>query len=222
MPVQLFVDDSGGKGHSTTFVLAGLVSNSERWEAFAHEWTEALVREPSIHYFKMQEAVSRQGQFRRFTAPDRDAKLKLLAGVINRHAEMVIFSAIDLPAHVETWGKNLAKPLSEPYFWPFQTTIMGVCLDLWDHGWREPFDAVFDEQVIFGPRAQSWYPVLQEVVRLKEPDAAQLMPSMPVFGSDLVHLPIQAADLFAWAFRRATNEQGKIEFEWLLEHLTAC
>lgn len=30
MPVQAFVDDSGGNGHSKNFVLAGLVSNSER------------------------------------------------------------------------------------------------------------------------------------------------------------------------------------------------
>ena len=57
MPVQAFVDDSGGKGHGTHFVLAGLIADAENWAQFSDAWHLCLGQDPAIAYFKMREAT---------------------------------------------------------------------------------------------------------------------------------------------------------------------
>lgn len=219
MTAQAFVDDSGGKGQSRNFVLAGLVSDSERWAAFSREWQSCLDQYPRIAVFKMREAASRTGAFRRFTEEQRDSRLRSLAQVINRYAEFAIWTAIDLEAHAQTWAK-LEKPKSEVYFWPFHTLILGTCFDLWEEcKWREPFEIIFDEQLIFGERARKWYPLMREIVRIKYPEEFAILPAEPMFRKDDEHLPIQAADLWAWCLRKNSDDPTAGSFEWLLEEM---
>jgi hypothetical protein len=125
---------------------------------------------------------------------------------------------IDLDAHAQTWAR-LPKPKNDPYFWPFQCTIMATCFALWDAGWRERFEIIFDEQVIYGPRAKLWYPVIRSVMKTREPEAASILPMDPLFRTDNEFVPIQASDLFAWCMRKATDDRDFKSFEWLLEEL---
>src|SRR5262249_24537334 len=129
------------------------------------------------------------------------------------------FSAIDLDAHAETWAKSNDKPRNEPYFWPFHNTIMAVCFTLHDAGWRERFEIIFDENVIFGPRAKYWYPLMLDLMRFKEPEASALMPIDPIFRSDDEFMPLQAADLFTTGRRYATDNPDWKELEWLLKEM---
>lgn len=219
MPVQVFVDDSGGKGHSQNFVLVGLVSNSERWARFSQEWRHCLDQPPRITIFKMREAASCTGAFTRFTEEQRDTRLRALAQIINRYAEFAIWTMIDLEAHEQTWAK-LVKPMSEVYFWPFHTLILGSCFDLWEEcNWRERFEIIFDEQLIFGERARRWYPLVREIMRCKHPEEHAILPIDPLFGKDDEFLPIQAADLFAWCLRKNTDNPAAKSFEWLLAEM---
>jgi hypothetical protein len=156
MPIQVFADESEGAppGVRNHFVMAGLIGHSEDWAKFSDEWRECLISGPRhLDYFKMKEAAGRNGQFFGWSEPERDDKLRAFARIINRHAKIVTWSVIDLEAHAKLWAK-LSKPRSEPYFWPFQNTILAACFALWDAGWRERFEVIFDEQVIFGPRAK--------------------------------------------------------------------
>jgi hypothetical protein len=217
MPVQAFVDESGGKGQGRHFALAGIIAHSEEWAQFSEEWRSCLSRRPAIRCFKMSEAAGCSGQFHGWTEKDRDSKLRELARIINRHAKLVTHSVIDLDAHAETWAISLEKPLNDPYFFPFHSTIAASCFELWDLGWRERFEIIFDEQVIFGPRARLWYPITRDIVRYREPEASSIMPIDPLFGTDDQFLPIQAADLFAWCWRRGTSNPNDRPFEWLLD-----
>jgi hypothetical protein len=99
MPVQLFTDDSGGKGHSELFVLAGLISHSDDWANFSDEWDALLKSPPRIDLFKMREAAGYSGQFLGFSKVDRDAKLRGLCQIINRHVSYSIHSVLDLDAY---------------------------------------------------------------------------------------------------------------------------
>src|SRR5262245_15297177 len=81
MPIQAFVDDSGGKGHSRHFVMAGLVGHSEGWAVFADEWRRCLQESPAIATFKMQQAAALKGQFFGFSKEERDEKLRKLARI---------------------------------------------------------------------------------------------------------------------------------------------
>jgi hypothetical protein len=221
MPVQVFVDDSGGKGQGRHFVLAGLLAHSDGWALFSNEWRRCLEEPPRIRCFKMREAAACRGEFNGLSEQARDDKLRLLARVINRYAKICIYSAIDLQAHSETWAKRMSKPFNEPYFFPFQNMILASCFELWDLGWRERFEIVFDEHVIFGPRVKQWYPVIQDIVKVREPESHALMPGEPQFATDDEYLPLQACDLYAWCFRKGSDigADGMRPFEWLLEDL---
>jgi hypothetical protein len=221
VPIQAFVDESGGIGQSRHFVMAGLIGHSEDWAVFSDEWRACLDAPPRISAFKMKDAASCSGQFYGFSEGQRDAKLTSLAKVINRHALYCSHSAIDLEAHAGLWA-SLPKPQCEPYFWPFHNTVMATCFELWDRGWRERFEIIFDEQVIFGPRAKAWYPAIRETVTMQNPDEGSIMPVDPVFRTDDEFLPLQAADLFAWCWRKGTDigPEGERPFEWLLPYLS--
>src|SRR4051812_36909596 len=150
MPVQAFVDDSDGRGHSRYFVLAGLITYAERWAEFSNEWYACLKEKPSIRRFKMGDAAGCSGEFRSFTPSERDDKLRKFCRIINQHPKLLTYTIIDLDAHAETWGKSRFLASRDPYFHPFHNTIMNAALSLWDYGVRERFEIIFDEQLIFG------------------------------------------------------------------------
>jgi hypothetical protein len=216
VPIQAFVDESGGGKH---FVMAGLIADSESWIEFSDEWRVCLDQPPAIKVFKMRDAAGLSGAFYKWTKEDRDNRLRQLARIINRYAVITTHSVIDLDAFEEVWKKQRWSPQNDVYFWPFHNTIMAACFALWDRGIREKFEIIFDENVIFGPRARVWYPVIREGMRIREPEAFTIMPVDPLFRSDDEFLPIQAADLFAWCIRRATDQGGDAGFEWLLDEM---
>lgn len=222
MPYQVFADESEGAppGVRNHFVMAGLIGHSDDWELFSQEWRACLDSGPrKLDYFKMKEAAGLSGQFWGWKKDARDEKVRAFARIINRHAKIVTWSVIDLEAHSRTWAKYLSKPQSEPYFHPFQNTIMAACFCLWDAGLRRPFEMIFDENLIFGLRAKAWYPMLRSVGEIREPEAATILPAEPRFKNDRDALPLQAADLYAWNVRKATNEPEYAEFHWLLDEL---
>jgi hypothetical protein len=218
---QVFADDSGGKGHDRHFVIAGLASTAAKWAAFSDEWRACLDAPPYIKGkpFKMSQAAGCNGAFYRFDERARDERLLELARIINRYVEVVTYSVIDLDAHAQTWAKFTQKPRNEPYFWPFMNTINAMTFSLYDAGLRERFEIIFDEQVIFGPRARLWYPLMRAVVKHREPEAAEIMPVDPIFRPDDEFLPIQAADLYAWTIRKNTSDPASRAFDFLLPEM---
>jgi hypothetical protein len=200
--------------------MAGLIGHSVDWAKFSDEWAAALINGPRrLDYFKMKEAAGLNNQFYGWSEIERDNKLRELCGIINRYAKIVTWSVIDLEAHAQIWAKHLVKPNSEPYFWPFQNTILATCFTLWDAGVREKFEAIFDHQLIFGPRAKAWYQTVREIGFLREPEAASILPIDPLFRDDKNFLPLQAADLYAWTIRKSTNDPCYEGFHWLLDEL---
>jgi hypothetical protein len=220
MPIQAFVDDSGGRGQGQYLVSCALVAHSEQWAAFSDQWAACLRAEPRIEYFKMREAASLSGQFFRMAERQRDEKLLALAAIINEHVAFVVFSSFDLHAHEQVWFQRVKKPFNEPYFWTFHNTIHAVMFELWDMGWRERFEIFFDDQDIFGPRALGLYSAIRAAMSVREPEASALLPEEPVFKSDLEFLPIQACDLIAWCGRRDAADPTNRPFAWLDKAIT--
>lgn len=222
MPIQVFVDDSGGKGHTRHLVLAGLIATAEEWAEFSDEWVVRLSETPAISLFKMRDAAGCNGQFGRFTEEQRDKKLRVLAKVVNQYAKIGTYSIIDIEAHSKTWAMTNSKPVNEPYFWPFHNSIMAAALELSELGLTERFEIMFDEHAIFGPRAKSWYPIVRAAMKLHDTEAHAIMPIDPVFRTDDEALPLQAADLFAWCWRRGCDIPTENHpFEWLLGELSS-
>lgn len=217
MLIQAFVDESGSQNQNKNFVLAGLVSEATGWAQFSDEWRACLDQAPSIPAFKMRDAAKLSGHFGSFKRKERDEKITALAAIINRHVRFVMYAAVDMESHGESWGgKNLPKPMNEIYFWPYHVMIMGLCMDLWDHGIREPFEIIFDNQEIFGLRARKFYPMVAEIMRIKYPEESKILPVDPMFKPDDQFLPLQAADFFAYCLRRNTDNPDEELFHWTL------
>ena len=220
MVAQAFVDDSGGKGSTRHFVLAGLVGDSESWAEFSDEWRTCLATSPVVRpVFKMKEAAGLSGAFWKWDPTDRNEKLRQLCAIINRRPRLFTYSMIDLEAHAQTWALIPGGPGKDPYFWPYQNTIMAICHHLWDIGHRERFEIIYDVQMISGAKTRLWYPVIQRLMEFKFPEQAQILPVDPMFKTDDDLMPLQAADLFAWCSRNATDKQDPNSFHWLLKEM---
>jgi hypothetical protein len=223
MVAQAFVDESGNKGQARHFVMAALVGSSEVWAEFSDEWKLCLRETPAIAYFKMKEAAGKpSGQFRGLSTDQRDGKLRDLARIINRYPKLMTYSTIDLEAFAKVWGRH-EKPQNDPYFWPYQNTIMTICHELWDRGWRERFEINYDENVISGLRARPWYPFIRTMMATKYSEQTSILPVDPMFKSDDEFMPLQACDLFAWCIRDATDKQqhgDDHKFGWLIKELS--
>jgi hypothetical protein len=219
LPIQAYIDDSGGPEQGHGFVLAGFIAEAQAWLVFSNEWQACLDTAPAIPRFKMRDAASRRGVFAGFSKSARDDKLRALARVINRHADSSIAVAMDLREFEETIGKDedLSPILKEPYFWPYQIMTMAVCCELVDQGQTERFEIIFDEQARLRPRVKWWYPIIRHHMT---PDWQAIAPVEPTFRSDDESLPLQAADLLAWLFRRATTELVG-EFDWIISEFTS-
>jgi hypothetical protein len=214
VPIQAYVDASGSKGQGKIFSFSALIATAEEWTAFVEEWEFCLKESPSIRYFKMYEADQRSGEFRFFSEAERDKKIKSLCRSLNTPVITQASLSIVLKDFSEKWAPRLGRPACEPYFFPFQVMHQVVGYEVLGRGEKQPFDIFFDEDVIFGPPAKAWYPIIKE---LTEPMLKAIMPVEPFFRSDVDILPLQAADLTAWIRRNADDLQ---EFEWLPEHLS--
>lgn len=216
LPIQAFIDESGSKNQDIAFVLAGLIGHSEQWIEFSNNWQAALNESPSIAYFKMQEAANMKGQFGGWKFSQRDAKLKRLAGVLNSYKFDFISVSLDMVGFYEVMSEHVPRPMNNPYFVGFHQIIAAVGFHLLEHGQKEQFEIIFDENLVFGPRAKRWYPLVKDVA---VPDLVPLLPPEPIFKNDHEFLPLQAADLFAWLIRRAWNDNQPQEFSWIITEI---
>jgi len=224
MPIQIFVDESGGEGSTKYFVMAGLVARAEAWLEFSDAWKAAMHSAPRIWRFKMSQACALNGPFGptrernyiKFTEQERDEKLKVLARVIDSHVESMVYHAINLDAHAKTWGLA-PKPFNDPYFWPFFCVILSSCFDLWDAGVRERIEIVFDEQEISGRRAKIWYPIIREMLRQSHPREAAILPIDTQWGTDDLLMPLQAADMMVGCSRMSVSQDSR--FDWIANYL---
>ena len=48
MPVQVFVDESGGKGQGPAFACFALIADAKTWATFADDWRVCLEATPRI------------------------------------------------------------------------------------------------------------------------------------------------------------------------------
>lgn len=211
LPVQAFVDESGGPGQGPVIVLVGVIGKSEEWAEFSDRWRAALARPPAIRSLHMREAAHFRGEFRGWSRQSRDERVRLLAGIVNDFQFTAIHCSADLSGFAETIAASASRPISEPYFLCFHSMIMAICYELLEQGQKERFEIIFDENVVLGPRVKLWYPVIRSVM---EPEDEAIMPVEPIFGSDEELLPLQVSDLLAWLIRRELSGLDH-SFDWI-------
>jgi hypothetical protein len=214
---QAFFDESASEKGNKQFVLAGYVHRATTWALFSDDWKAALDAPPAIEYLHMVEAQNLRDQFKGWKAPERDAKVAALAGIIERHQPWSIECSVSQLEH-----GRIVKPVS-PYDLrlPFVDCFLAVILKLaqWhvSLGLDLPIDYIFDERGISPGEAMFLYEGAKSTV--KDPRILKLLANPPIFRDDKKVLPLQAADLLAWHLRRRKEKGMQLDEEPLMTKL---
>jgi hypothetical protein len=216
MTLQAFIDDSGSEPNTPVFVLAGYIAPESRWSNFVEEWRAALAKPPGAEYFKASEAMSLRGAFSSRNGWDdqaRDERVVELAEIIWRNCTVGVSASL----RHRDWDDTLkvlaevvpSKRLSHPYNFLAYTMLS----ELWLHptkltlGKAGPCDFYFDRQLGFENDATALWHAMREAINMPRslPDHLRnWIRTAPTFVDDKSYLQLQAADLCAWANRRAS------------------
>jgi hypothetical protein len=193
--LQICLDESG-KGDPDLFVIAGYVSTTERWAAFADEWQKLLDHDSrhyrKLEYFKMAEMTSKG---------DRE-RCRWFYNVIEEHALAAVSFALstkELTRQVRRMFNNPkdAGVLANPWHFVSHLMIPEFVRGMESLGLPPgPVDFVFDDVSEKENVLSSW-----KDFKAAFPEEAKMIPGPPIFRSDMDYLPLQAADLLAWWVR---------------------
>jgi hypothetical protein len=198
---QGYIDDSGSHGRGL-FVLAGYVMPVPQWGLFSDEWEKELKREPRITYFKLHEAIRKEGEFLGMSEGLCDRKIHNLAMVIRRHEPICLATSVEWDNFRAIFGERLPRELNTPYCVLFYRILelMVICQqDMVEVEPYEKVDFVFDEQGEIGRRAIAFYGQVKDVC---PPEIQKMLGATPVMRDDKQVVALQAADLVAGQIRR--------------------
>jgi Protein of unknown function (DUF3800) len=207
--LRAFIDDSGSEPTGKIFVLAGLLSTAERWERFSNEWASICDQDPKTPDFHMSNAHSIKGGYWGEGTEDelratRDARLLALAQTIRKHSIVRVASGMAWRAYEAAARGRVPHEIDNPYFFLFWRVIRAVARWQQKTGLREKVDFVFDDQGKIGLRAVGWY---DHYLAVMNDDEKCIVASTPIFRHDNIVLPLKAADMCAWYYRRELIER---------------
>ncbi|MEO9189595.1 MAG: DUF3800 domain-containing protein [Acetobacteraceae bacterium] len=200
---QAFADDSG-KGDPLIFVMAGFVSEASRWAEFSNEWKAVLETAPQIRYFKTKEAAALRGQFDLFDETTRRDKIDALLDVIHRNVDYGIVRAVDTRAYMECVNGKVSVTLDSPYFFVAVEFMKATLQRQYEIGKKGSVEFIFDEQHGESREIQVfWDQAMRPNVTAW---MRRRMGQRPTWRDDVECVPLQAADLLAWTYRRMAED----------------
>lgn len=207
--LKAFIDDSGNDGKSPVFVLAGFVASAEAWETFSSDWGSALNPEGSFQMgvLKMADVYRNRVRGSRYyglSDAERDARLKSLIQIVNRHAMHGIVSVVpyELYNRIIRGNFNLQSTtaLDRPYFLSFFGVMARLFQITQSLKLDDKIDFIFDTQESESKALlRSEY---DRFISLAPDNIASLSGGYPSFQNDEEALPLQAADMLAWHIRK--------------------
>lgn len=149
---QAYFDDSGGKRQGRWMVIAGLLGETSIFTEIAHQWRLALggpYPPGRVSYFKMDDAITLNGEFRHWRIDHRDQKVQQLASVINRGDVTEIAARIDVQAFEKVaarWCHIKPRPgererfhsMDQPYLMLLQRVLAVTVAEAWPGRLQDP------------------------------------------------------------------------------------
>jgi hypothetical protein len=200
--LQAYIDESE---KNDVFVMAGWISEAERWAHFSDDWQKVLdSRSPHykvIHEFKASE-------MRKSSKCDMEQS-GWFYNVIEDHAMaafsvMFPISSLRNALHRLPYKTRILdlEKLENPYYFGFRATIDLLMQNQVNLGLNSPIDFIFDEKSEHIKCLEGW-----DAMKLNAPpERAALMGSKPAFKNSKSAKPLQAADLYAGWVRHWANQ----------------
>ena len=219
LTLQAYFDDSGAKGQGRWMALSGLFGEAEIFASLADEWRLNLAGPyppGRIKYFKMDEAVTKDGQFNHWTDENRDAKVRQMAKLLNRGDLLQVGGLLDLAAYekyaplyrhikAQQGDEQRFHTMDQPYLMLFQAVFTTTIAEAVKRGATTPIDIVFDQQDLFRGTIMAGYPGIRDEYK-SDPKEFAVLPYYPMFRDDQEFLPLQGADLLAGEMRLAAED----------------
>jgi len=190
-----FFDASGTLNQVANYVLAGYVSEVEKWEHLSDAWKAALDGPPKLEYFKIRESVLRINQFDGWSDRCAQARARKFRRLVTRY--VLGGTAIVLPTdlYIRHVRGKVPKEMDDPYYICFlaciELTAKLMAFLLVD----EPIDFVFDTENL-DTRARA----LLELFKRWPWPQSKLVGELD-FRDDKNVLALQTADMIAWLLR---------------------
>jgi hypothetical protein len=209
MILKAYLDDSEIDQEPVS-VLAGWLAPAGSWAPFADEWQRGLEMKPKLKYFKMSECMGFGGEFSGWSRESRNQRLRYFVNLIEEYKLLGIGGVIPTAEYKRLFRNSPLKNFDVPYFLMFYGLMAGILSSLPEiqnaiGATTERVDFVFDDQPGQMERALNAWAEFKEVA---PENIKPLLGDPPIFRSDLMTLPLQAADLYAWHLRR----QQTVEF----------
>ena len=201
--LKAYIDDSHmGDRSAPIYILGGWVAPVQTWLQFSNDWDAVLRMSPRIRYFKFDDAMGLDGEFRGMSESSRNEKMRLLVNVIAEHNLTGIASIIPRYIFEGLFGsKHDEGVLKNPYTMAFYGLISRLTRYCAAVGIQDKVEFVFDyqpggqmEKVL-----QGWDEFLKSGAIGS--GAKFLTEHPPTFQSDKDIVALQAADLHAgWIY----------------------
>lgn len=86
MPLAAYFDESGTNANDPALVMAGFISDEERWGTFSSKWKAAVVDSWGLRYFHMADFEARRDQFKEWPRDDESKRrLDYLLTLVTDH-----------------------------------------------------------------------------------------------------------------------------------------
>ncbi|MCZ6495804.1 MAG: DUF3800 domain-containing protein [Alphaproteobacteria bacterium] len=198
-----YLDESGIHEGARVVSVAGYFARPKEWKRFTHDWTRVL-KPAGIKCFHATDCQALEGEFKGWSADDRDELVKRLLPIIPRYAVGFARALVLDDFHEALEGRNdLKEIIEDPYKLCFQLLLQEALRQLQRNNSREKI-AVFHEQNDYQGSAQRSYDFLKE-----HHDPNDNFLSL-TFGDAMRFVPLQAADILAFeSGKRVLNKRGR-------------
>jgi len=211
MVIQVFVDESAqGVPIPPWFAMGGGMASAESWALLSDEWRKLLDKHPVMARFKYANFADKHTR-------RMEQKLLEFARLVDNHVMLGAGIIVDFPAYdniVNTITSSHAET-KHPYFVAAHLLIQKVTAALFDMGYRERYEIIFDRQRAYFPTFRQYYPAYLEMMEKENPSLASIMPIDPMPRASKEFLPLQVADLMVGLYRASAETPDERPFSWV-------
>lgn len=164
----------------------------------------------------MSEAAGRWGCFEGFPEHQRNLKVRALIEVIREFKPWALHARVSVEAFNRILKPHAPPPFRTPYFSLCYSIIFGVARLHQKMASQERIEFIFDDH----PGLAAKVTPIFDFVMNDAPDVDSIVAGKPSFKDDKDVLPLQAADMLAWAARRQDEGLAARDFHELLQSIT--
>ena len=130
--------------------MSGLLGAAKLMASLADVWSRHLdAKHPGrIAYFKLDDALTLNGEFRHWQEHNRDAKIRQMASVVDREDVLQIAAVIDIDAYERILGpwEDYSEPcsLNHPYLMLCEYVLVTCVTEAVKRGETERSEVVYD------------------------------------------------------------------------------